>query len=86
MVNVSFKDSDLIKAKIRAAAEIFGLSAGQSRLAVEVTNGVALPQAAAALGISVNTARTHLSRIFEKTGVSSQSALVRILLSVTPFP
>ena len=32
--------------------------------------------------ISTNTARTHLSRIYDKTCVNSQPALVRLLLSV----
>lgn len=34
------------------------------------------------LGVAPATARTHLSSVFEKTGVNSQSALVRILLSI----
>ena len=33
------------------------------------------------MGITSNTARTHLQRIFDKTGVHNQSALVRVLLS-----
>jgi DNA-binding CsgD family transcriptional regulator len=32
------------------------------------------------LGISFATARTHLSRIFEKTGVHRQAELVRLVL------
>jgi DNA-binding CsgD family transcriptional regulator len=32
--------------------------------------------------VTVNTARTHLHRMFEKTGVRSQPALVGALLSV----
>ena len=31
--------------------------------------------------ITPNTARTHLNRVFEKTGVRTQTALVRVLLS-----
>ena len=34
------------------------------------------------MGISVNTAKTHLKRMFDKTGVHAQPALVRLLLSV----
>lgn len=37
--------------------------------------------AAERLEISINTARTHLQRAFDKTGVHSQPALVRRLLS-----
>ena len=32
------------------------------------------------LGVSVNTAKTHLKRIFDKTGVRRQSALIKLLL------
>jgi DNA-binding CsgD family transcriptional regulator len=37
---------------------------------------------AAMLGITANTARTHLDRIYDKTGVRTQPALVRALFSV----
>jgi hypothetical protein len=47
-----------------------------------VLAGRALPEIAAMLGITANTARTHLDRIFDKTGVRTQPALVRALLSV----
>ena len=40
--------------------------------------------AAERLSVSVNTARTQLRRIFEKTGVHNQSALVRLMLSIAP--
>jgi DNA-binding CsgD family transcriptional regulator len=41
-----------------------------------------LVNAAERLGVSVNTTRTHLQRMFDKTGVRTQPALVRALLSV----
>ena len=63
-------------------ANVVGLSQNQLRLAREIVGGLALPAAAEKLGISPNTARTHLNRIFEKTGVSNQAALVRCLLTV----
>ena len=82
-INVSFNDETLILRKINAAAEVFGLSDGQKRLAVEVAKGHGLTDAACALGISINTARTHLTRIYEKTGVNSQTALVRLIMSMS---
>lgn len=82
VVNVTFNDAEFIKSKINAAREVFALSAAQSRLASEIAGGCCLTDIAASLGISINTARTHLSRIYDKTGVSSQHALVRVLLSI----
>jgi DNA-binding CsgD family transcriptional regulator len=68
--------------RLQLANVVYGLSDAQVRLAREIVGGLALPAAAEKLGISLNTARTHLSRIFEKTGVSNQAALVRCLLTV----
>jgi DNA-binding CsgD family transcriptional regulator len=68
--------------RMQLANVVYGLSAAQLRLVREIVGGLALPAVAEKLGISLNTARTHLSRIFEKTGVSNQAALVRCLLTV----
>jgi DNA-binding CsgD family transcriptional regulator len=72
----------IIEDRLAVAQAVFGISDGQMRIASRIAAGEGLKQAAKALGISVNTARTHITRIFEKTGVKSQTALVRLLLSV----
>jgi len=69
-------------ARLNTARAIFGLSDGQMALAAQIVSGNGLTAAAQELEISVNTARTHLTRIYAKTGVNSQTALVRTLLSV----
>jgi DNA-binding CsgD family transcriptional regulator len=48
--------------------------------------GEALVRAADRLGISHNTARTHLQRIYRKTGTSHQGELIRLLLSASLRP
>ena len=68
--------------QLDAATSAFGLSPTQQRLAEQIVTGRDLVAAAALLGMSINTARTHLQRIFEKTGVHSQASLVRTLLTV----
>lgn len=68
--------------RLSVAQAVFGLSDGQLRVARHIADGAGLKNAAEALGISVNTARTHLYRLYDKTGVNSQTALVRLLLSV----
>ena len=57
----------------------YGLTDAEARFAQEIVKGDGKRAAAARCGISYSTARTHLSRIFEKTGVHRQAALVRIL-------
>lgn len=67
--------------RIDAAAIVYGLSPAQKQIAAQIVAGRSLAQIAQAMGITANTARTHLDRVFDKTGVRTQSALVGVLLS-----
>jgi DNA-binding CsgD family transcriptional regulator len=49
-------------------------------VAGELVAGRTLAQTSRRLGIRPETARTHLKRVFSKTGVSRQAELVRLLL------
>ena len=79
---VTFDDGQRISRSIGLARVVFGLSDAQSRLCEAIASGHSLTAAAEQLGVTLNTARTHLSRVYDKTGVNSQTALVRVLLSV----
>ena len=59
----------------------YGLTCTEARLAAALAEGSSLEEAADAMGIKPNTARTHLKRIFAKTGTNRQGALVRLLLT-----
>jgi DNA-binding CsgD family transcriptional regulator len=64
---------------------VFGLTPAESSLALLLADGLSLDEATAKLGVRKNTARAQLRAIFSKTGVTRQTALVRLLLaSVTP--
>ena len=78
---VSFNDEQLLKRRIAVAQGIYGLSTAQAQLAALVAQGFDLAAAAEKLGVTVNTVRTHLKRMFDRTGAHSQSALVSTLLS-----
>ena len=84
MVLVTFDDTAQVDRRILGASVVFGLSPAQQRLARLLIDGKDLAAAAKVLSVSVNTARTQLRRIFEKTGVHNQSALVRLMLSIAP--
>ena len=72
--------------RLKAATVVYELSPAQEQVAALIVEGVALAEIAARMKITPNTARTHLDRVFEKTGVRTQSALVRVLLSTAaPF-
>jgi DNA-binding CsgD family transcriptional regulator len=69
-----------------AMRALFGLSPAEAGLACKLVAGTELRDAAGQLGVTVNTARTLLRRIFTKTGANRQSDLVRLLLgSPTTF-
>lgn len=87
LILVSFNDQETERQRLSVARSIYGLSAGQMRVAALIVDGHDIVKTAEKLGISTNTARTHLQRMFDKTGVRSQTALVRILLSASePAP
>lgn len=81
-ITFSLGTSDFNAKRLDAAATIFGLSPTQTQLAAHIAEGRSLPEIAERMGITANTARTHLDRIYEKVGVRAQPALIRVLLSV----
>jgi DNA-binding CsgD family transcriptional regulator/PAS domain-containing protein len=57
----------------------YGLTPAESRLASELLQHRTVEEAAETLDISLNTARSQLKRLFEKTGTRRQSELLRLL-------
>ncbi len=68
-------------APFEAFSKRFKLSPAESGLAARLVAGLSLHQAAEAIGIRDNTARSHLKRVFAKTGARRQSDLVRRVLT-----
>jgi DNA-binding CsgD family transcriptional regulator/PAS domain-containing protein len=67
--------------QLRAA---FGLTPTEAMVAARIFEGDGLRPAAETLGMGVTTARTHLQRIFDKTGTRKQAELVRMLARALP--
>ncbi|HET7889392.1 MAG TPA: LuxR C-terminal-related transcriptional regulator, partial [Bradyrhizobium sp.] len=61
-------------------AKRFGLTKQEARVLGALVDTASVPMAADLLGISTTTARTHVNKIFNKTGAHSQAALVRLLI------
>ncbi len=59
---------------------LYSLTGAEARLAIALYETDGLAEAAEALGVTIATARTHLKRIFDKTGCHRQSDLIRRLL------
>ncbi|WP_192642958.1 helix-turn-helix transcriptional regulator [Bosea sp. OAE506] len=59
--------------------ELFNLTSSEAQIASSLAAGLSLSEAAELHSIRVSTARTHLSRIFQKTDTQQQSQLVSLL-------
>lgn len=68
--------TDRLWASVR---DSFGLTPAETRLAARLKDGQTLKEAAADLGVSVNTVRNQLRAVFDKMGLNRQSDLVRAL-------
>jgi DNA-binding CsgD family transcriptional regulator len=64
----------------RRLRELYALTAVEARLASRLSQGQSVEEAAMAMGVTVNTARAYLKRIYSKLGVRRQSDLIRRLL------
>lgn len=56
-----------------------GLSNSEARVALALINGASLVQVAEQIGVSHETARTHLKNVFAKSNTNRQSELVVLL-------
>jgi len=73
-----------LELEVRAPEEelrtLFGLTQAEARLAGVVFEGLTLPEAAERFGVSINTVRFQLARVFDKTGVARQADLVKLMM------
>lgn len=69
-----------------ALAFLYDLTPAESRVFELIVEGRTQPEIAAALGIAPSTVKTHLLRVFDKTGCRRQAGLVKLAASVSlPF-
>jgi DNA-binding CsgD family transcriptional regulator len=68
---------------VSSPAEVIGrmykLTPTELRVLSAIVDIGGVPEAAAALGVATTTIRTHLARLFEKTGVGRQADLVKLV-------
>lgn len=65
--------------------KMFGLTQTEALLVSHLAREVPLPLVAESLGISFETARSHLKRVFAKTGTNRQSDLLLLLRRLRPL-
>jgi DNA-binding CsgD family transcriptional regulator len=61
-------------------AETYHLTPTELKILLAIVEVGGKPEVACALGIAESTVKTHLSRIFSKTGTSSQADLIKLVL------
>lgn len=77
LIEASDRSDEAVTTRLRRH---YGLTPAEAAFAIEIAKGDGKRAAAARRGISYTTARTHLSRVFDKTGVRRQGELVRLIL------
>lgn len=59
----------------------FGITPAECRVLMMLVQGMSIAETCTALGVSEPTVKTHLSRLFAKTGTSGQPDLMRLAMS-----
>ncbi len=80
-VYILFGPGAELSKQIDVVQAVFALSKAQTDMVRLIAKGMELSEAADALGVTKNTARTHLRRVYEKAGVNSQIELLRLVVS-----
>jgi DNA-binding CsgD family transcriptional regulator len=68
----------------KAIAALFGLTPAESRLVTCLVTGQNLEEAATSLQVKLESVRTRLKTVFEKTGTHRQAELVRLVMNSGP--
>jgi DNA-binding CsgD family transcriptional regulator len=67
-----------------ALVRLYGLTGGELRVLRGLLQDLTLTEIAQAYGIGVATVRTHLARLFDKTGTRRQAELLRVVMASAP--
>jgi DNA-binding CsgD family transcriptional regulator len=62
--------------------DAYGLTPAEARVALCAASGATIPETAHRLNVSPNTVKTHLRKVFAKTGTSRQSELAGLVGSI----
>src|SRR5262245_9999846 len=62
--------------------DAYGLTPAEARVALCAASGATIPETAQHLSVSPNTVKTHLRKVFAKTGTNRQGELSRLIASI----
>ena len=69
---------------LAAFAELYGLTSTEARVLDHLARGRTPQDAADVLGVGLTTVKTHLQKLFAKTGTNRQTELLQLLARSTP--
>lgn len=64
---------------VEVLSALSGLTSREARIALMICDGRAPGVVASELGISINTVRSHIAKVFEKVGVNNQQGLTKFV-------
>lgn len=70
-------------ARSSALARLFGLPQREAELAIALSDGLSIAEAADAMGLTLETTRNYSKRLYAKLGVRGQAELVRLVYEST---
>lgn len=73
-------DRGMTAERVEQFMQLFGLTRSEARLALSLSRGCSIAEAAEELGISEQTARSYSKIVYGKTGARGQPDLIRIIL------
>jgi DNA-binding CsgD family transcriptional regulator len=78
---IAYVHADILSSADRCEelCQIFDLIPCEARLALALSRGMSIAEAAVALGLTLESARTYSKRIYAKTGARGQTDLVRFI-------
>jgi DNA-binding CsgD family transcriptional regulator len=74
------QDGELSESRLRT---LYGMTRAEATVAGLISKGSGVKAAARQLGIAPSTARTHLHRVFDKTGTRRQAELAHLVNQIT---
>jgi DNA-binding CsgD family transcriptional regulator/PAS domain-containing protein len=78
------KSDNPLPTDMSAIGRAFALTPAETHLLEHLAQGATLADVSRVLGISITTAKTHLSHIFSKTGVTRQTDLIALVNRLMP--
>ncbi len=71
---------------VHSLQRLYGLTATEAAFVAAFVEETSLRRTAERLSLTMSSARTYLKRIFLKTGVNNQAALMKLVLTGSPMP